>query len=237
MASLTDFNANDIDVVIAETFKDRQSFHSIEEAAQRLTQQLYHYFQTDGKSDFVLARVFQSISFSALPDSVQALISQQQDKKPDDFTRFLTLLGTYGDEKNWQTRISSQGHQAIPLTEETLRTIPMVSRLFQQLGVNLGEKKEGDATALHMSGVSGLSGIFYVENAEGSPYIPGQEFVKKYGVQSVVGTGVMLPENEMAAFIGFVRVPLTKVKATTLAPIMAKFWREAFPLLNYGIFT
>jgi hypothetical protein len=237
MTTLTDFDSSEIDTIIAETFKAENNLRSIEDAAKKLTQTIYHYFQTDGKSDFVLTRVFQSISYQALPIEIQQLITNKTNTAPDGMSRFLTLLGTYGDETMWQSRQSSQGHQAIPLTKETLETIPMVSRLFQQIGFDLGTKTEDDAHALHMSGVSGLSGIFYVENAEGSPYIPGQDFVKKYGVQSVVGTGVMLPQNEIAAFIGFARVPLSKAKATMLAPIMSKFWRHAFPLLNYGIFS
>lgn len=236
MATLADFNPSEIDIIIAETFKSENNLRSIEDAAKKLTQTVCQYFQTDGKSDFVLARVFQSISYQALPMEIQQQI-KKTNVTPDELSRFLTLIGTYGDEKPWQTRQTSQGHQAIPLTEETLRTVPMVSRLFQQIGFDLGAATDGDTHALHMSGVSGLSGIFYVENAEGSPYIPGQDFVKKYGVQSVVGTGVMLPQNEIAAFIGFARVPLTKAKATILAPIMSKFWRQAFPLLNYGIFS
>ncbi|MBY0545135.1 MAG: hypothetical protein K2Q14_06260, partial [Gammaproteobacteria bacterium] len=132
---------------------------------------------------------------------------------------------------------TSNNHRAIPLTEHTLNTVPMVSRLFQQLGFKLGEQSENEMGELHMSGVSGISGVFYVENALDSPYIPAQDFVKKYGVKSVVGTGVLLPEGEIAAFIGFCRVPLTQIQATALAPIMSKFWRKAFVLTNYGIFT
>lgn len=235
MPTLANYDATDLDNVVKSVFIAENNLRSIEDAAKKLAQNLYHYFQTDGVSDFVLVRVFQSVEYLALPIDIQNRITQQTGAVPNPTLRFLTLLGTYGDEQAWQTRTSSQGHQAIPLTEETLNTVPMVSRLFQQIGFNLG-KTEENIEGLHMTGVSGLSGVFHVENAEGSPYIPGQDFVRKYGVKSVIGTGVILPQNEIAAIIGFTRIPLDQVKATILAPLMSKFWLKAFPLLTYGVF-
>lgn len=237
MTSLLNLSSAEIDVVLSDTFKNENKLQSIEDAAQKLTENMYHHFQINEKSDFVLVRLFQSMRYLALPLEIQEVIISKMGKMPDQDTRFLTLLGTYGDENTWQSRKTSKGHQAIPLTEETFRTVPMISRLFQQIGYNIGTDMQSDASSLHMTGVSGLSGIFYVENANNSPYIPAQDFVKKYNVASVIGTGVMLPENEVAAFIGFTRVPITKDNATIIAPIMSKFWRYAFPLLNYGVFS
>jgi hypothetical protein len=259
MVSINTVKPDDMDCIIAEVFSPEKQYQSIEEAAQSLTKVIYTYFQTDGESDFVLLRVFQSIEYPALPPDIQKYIIQMLGFTPSSTDRFLTLIGTYGNEKEWQQRAFSKGHQAIPLTIETLKTIPMVSRLFRQLGFNLYEKNEGnitiqtpnlsendqmfyvnkseESTALHITGVSGISGVFHVENAAGSPYIPAQDFVKRYGVQSVIGSGALLPQNEMAAFIGFSRKQLSPLQAAAFSPIISKFWHKAFPLLNYGIFS
>lgn len=169
----------------------------------------------------------------ALPSEIQERI--QKDEQVFS-THFLTLIGSFGDESAWQARQSSNGHQAIPLTEHTLKTVPMVARLFQQIGFQLGMLSNTEMNELHMQGISGVSGVFYVEEALQSPYIPAQDFVKKYAVKSVVGTGVLLPEGEVCAFIGFCRVPLSKKQATILAPLMSKFWRKAFSLSKLGVF-
>jgi hypothetical protein len=53
-------------------------------------------------------------------------------------------------------------------------------------------------------------GVFHVENALGSPYIPAQqEFVVRYGIRSVLGFGGLLFNGELFAVILFstVRVP------------------------------
>jgi hypothetical protein len=50
-------------------------------------------------------------------------------------------------------------------------------------------------------------GVFYVEEAAGSPYIPAQkEFVDRYGIRSVLGFGGMLGNGELFAVILFATV-------------------------------
>jgi hypothetical protein len=53
-------------------------------------------------------------------------------------------------------------------------------------------------------------GVFHVEDASGSPYIPAQEeFVARYGIRSVLGFGGMLFTGDLFAVILFstVHVP------------------------------
>jgi hypothetical protein len=55
-------------------------------------------------------------------------------------------------------------------------------------------------------------GVFHVEDALGSPYIPAQEeFVVPYGIRSVLGFGGLLFNGDLFAVILFstVRVPAT----------------------------
>jgi hypothetical protein len=53
-------------------------------------------------------------------------------------------------------------------------------------------------------------GVFHVEDAAGSPYIPAQEgFVDRYGIRSVVGFGGLLPSGDLFGVILFCRVHVT----------------------------
>jgi hypothetical protein len=50
--------------------------------------------------------------------------------------------------------------------------------------------------------------VFHVPEAQGSPYIPAQDFVERYNVRSVVGFGGTLPNGELIAMIFFSRLPI-----------------------------
>lgn len=55
--------------------------------------------------------------------------------------------------------------------------------------------------------------VFYVEDAEGSPSIPAQDFVKAFGVRSALGFGGLLPRGEMYAVVLFSRVHVPRSSA------------------------
>jgi hypothetical protein len=50
--------------------------------------------------------------------------------------------------------------------------------------------------------------VFHVPEALGSPYIPAQDFVRQYDIESVVGFGGALPTGELGALIIFSRLPI-----------------------------
>ena len=84
----------------------------------------------------------------------------------------------------------------------------MVAQLIRALGLDI-------ATAIAPSGdiVRDLAGktygVFYVREALGSPYIPAQDFVARYGIRSVIGFGGILPSGDLFAVILFCRVPVS----------------------------
>lgn len=127
--------------------------------------------------------------------------------------RCLTLMGTSGVEKAWNDRRRSSGHQAIPLpTATVVEGAPMVAQLIRAFGLDIGTAiaPRGDL----VRDLAGRSyGVFHVPEAKGSPYIPAQDFVMRYGIRSVVGFGGILPSGDLFAVILFARVPITHAAA------------------------
>jgi hypothetical protein len=136
-------------------------------------------------------------------------------------------MGTQGDRPEWCDRRLSTGHQAIPLNRQTVTTVPMLARCFQQIGFDLDlvlRPEEG----IHLEGVASSFGLFHVDEAPGSPFVPSQEeFVRPYGVRSVVGCGSMLPDRAVSIWIGFARHPIGRDAALPLIPLLPSFWLAA----------
>ena len=89
---------------------------------------------------------------------------------------------------------------------QALEQLPMFSQLFRQFGWSLPEPNGSVPNIVLDSGGERTFGVFHVLKAEGSPFVPAQEeFVKKYGIQSVLGFGAPLPSGEMFAVILFSR--------------------------------
>jgi PAS domain S-box-containing protein len=83
----------------------------------------------------------------------------------------------------------------------------MVSALFTQLGLS------AQAPFL-LATEDKLCNVFHVEQALGSPFVPDQvEFVQRYGIQSVLGFGGLLTDNEMFAVILFCAVHVARETA------------------------
>jgi hypothetical protein len=236
---LSNFTENDVEAIIEKVFAQDNKFSSIEEAYQQLTQILYEEsFSQSDESDLVLSRVYHSFDYFLLPQSLQRKAKEVWKEKIKENSKILVLMGTYGKEIAWRDRTKSQGHQTILLSHETLDNIPMVSRLLQQVGFDLGVLLRATKAGVVFEGISGAFGVFYVSPALGSPYIPAQDFVAGYDIQSVIGTGVMLPQGDISAYIGFSRVPIENKIAANLAPLMSCFWQKAYSLLEErGMFT
>jgi PAS domain S-box-containing protein len=124
-------------------------------------------------------------------------------------TPCLTLLASRGDEAAWNDVSLSKGHQAIPLRDrEAVGELPMVARLVQQLGIDLGPIFDNDGTLIFQDSQRNCN-VFHVADAHGSPYVPAQaDFVEKYGIKSVLGFGCVLPTGDFFAIILFAKIKI-----------------------------
>ena len=191
---------------------------SMEEVANRVVRYLRENLIDPGTGDLECARVrffkthpygeldgrLRDVARSMLPDPAAA----------GNEMRCLTLLATAGDLPEWNARRSSVAHEAIPLaSEEIVSQAPMISRLLTQLGVRIEALLKRSPELLVEPGPSSFN-VFYVPEARGSSCIPAQDdFVKAFGIESVLGFGGMLPTRDIFVVILFTRTPIPRETA------------------------
>ncbi|MDP1992657.1 MAG: hypothetical protein Q8K00_16735 [Syntrophales bacterium] len=190
---------------------------SMEEAAGRIVRYLYDTL-IDGKTGgqaCALIRFFKTQAYEGLDDELKTFaLNMLGGCVPLPGMKCLTLLGTVGENQEWNLRGTSKGHKAIPLpSEEVVHQIPMLRNLIQQLGLTVRSVVKPDP-ALLLDMEQKTYGVFLVSKALGSPYIPAQnEFVVPYGIKSVTGFGGMLPSLDIFVIIMFLRVSISRETA------------------------
>ena len=208
MYDLARFGLSDVTRVGAEFRRLSAGASSMEEVAGRIVRTLYDSLGTGDVRACALVRMFVTVPFAQLDDEQRAFaLALLGGAQPVPSMKCLTLLATVGDEPQWNDRRASENHQAIPLPSPyVVERAPMIAQLIREFGMDLGSvvRPSGDV----VRALGGKSyGVFHVENAPGSPYIPAQEgFVDRYGIRSVLGFGGLLPEGDLFGVILFSRV-------------------------------
>jgi hypothetical protein len=189
----------------------------LEAAAKRICRFLYNELSgSDGQRACALVRCYKTHRFGALPRDLQRFARRSlptpagEAADTTDAVRCLTLVATAGDEDAWNERHLSSGHQAIPLVSpKMVERAPMIAQLIRQFGLDLADVVQPSPEV--MRDLAGKTyGVFHVENATGSPYIPAQApFVERYGIRSVLGFGGSLNGGDLFAVILFSRVVVT----------------------------
>jgi hypothetical protein len=190
---------------------------TMEQAATAVVRYLYDELgDGSGSRACPLVRLYKTHPFGSLPASVRDFAAGVFGETVPADVRCLTLLGTAGDEPDWNDRRRSRGHQAIPLpSEQLVAQLPMVRQLITQLGLSVSTVIRPDpAHTLRLS--QQTYDVFHVPNAVGSPYVPAQEFVREHGIRSAVGFGGMLFTGDFYAVVMFSRVPISASAAQML---------------------
>jgi hypothetical protein len=206
---------------------------SMEEAAQNVTRFLYEHLldKTSNGRECVLVRFFKTHAYGGLSgelrrfaDSMAAGASLRED------TKCLVLLGTSGDEPQWNLRRRSVAHQAIPLASEAVvEQSPMISQLIRQLGLTTAGFLHTTPEIIKDPDQKSF-GVFHVPEAANSPCVPAQkDFVAPYGIASVLGFGGILPDGNLFAVIIFARVPTS--------PPVAEMFRTMALNLKLGLLS
>jgi hypothetical protein len=212
-----------------------QQAASLEEAAQALATALHTQFTESA----VLTRVFVTVAFDGLPPSTRALVQAMPGAAAalTGTTPVLSLIGTHGQEADWNDRRKSKGHRGIPLiSAEFVDGIPMIARLLRELGVPLDWIDSHDARRL-VSTIGSTVGLFFVEDAaramddRGRKVIPALNFVFPYGVKSVFGTGGAYPSGQMLVVVVFCRDLVARVTAELFLPLVDLFKAKTASLI------
>ena len=200
---------------------------SLEEAAQALANALYTRFAKSA----ILARVYVTVPFAALPVGTRAYVQALPGAAAalTGKTPVLSLVGTQGQKADWNDRRKSKQHGAVPLiSAEFVDGIPMIARLLRELGVPLDWIDSQDALRL-VSTIGRTVGLFYVEDAvramddQGRKIIPAVDFVFAYNVKSVFGTGGAYAGGQMLVVVVFCRDPVARVTAELFLPLVDLF--------------
>jgi hypothetical protein len=194
---------------------------TLEDVAQRYCDILYERF----RESIVLARVFVTVPFGELPAENQGFVTTLATSAGisdliGDQTPVMSLVGTRGILPNWNDRRKSQGHVGIPLASgEFIGSIPMMSRLLKQLGVDLDWIDQWDSSIVSEKFLTGLSGMFYVRDAgseldrQGRKIIAAQDFVAAHDVKTVFGFGgAYLTGKAIITIIVFTRDTVEKAQ-------------------------
>jgi hypothetical protein len=184
---------------------------SMESFASAVVEYLYDRLRApDGARACAMVRFYKTHPFGELDPSLQRFAARLLGaRKPEPEMKCLTLLASTGDEPEWRDRHRSRGHQAIPLpSADIVEQAPMVAQLIKSLGMEIADVVSPDPSFVR-SREGKSHGVFHVEHALGSPYIPAQaEFVERYGIRSVVGFGGLLRSGDLFAVIFFSRIPV-----------------------------
>jgi hypothetical protein len=208
---------------------------TMEAAAGTIVRYLYEHCVDvrSGARTCVLARFYKTHPYEALEPELQDYVAAALGtSRPAPRMRCLTLLGTAGDEPAWNSRHESRDHRAIPLpSADIVRTVPMIARLIEDLGMDLESVVTGRDPATARSSDARTYDVFHVEEALGSPVIPAQdEFVIPYAIRSVVGFGGVLRSGELFAVVMFCRAPIPPASANRFRSIALDIRSALFTL-------
>lgn len=203
---LTTFGLGDMLKCSLALRESASSAATLEQSAQRVCRFLYDDLRGAGNEhQCALVRCYKTHPYGGLNPELQEFArAALATKSPHASMKCLTMMATVGQSANWNSRQASRGHQTIPLaSREMVEKAPMISQLIKEFGMDITNVLEPSPEIIReLAGKR--HGVFYVENADGSPYIPAQEdFVRRYGIRSVLGFGGMLATGDLFAVILF----------------------------------
>ncbi len=239
MFSIETFSLQDMTELSGEIRELGNGARTQEEIADRIVHHLFDGFtlKKSGEKAFALVRFFISLPYLDLEPPLKRYVesrhAEHRDLRPD--TRCLTLLATCGQLEEWCDRTRSHEHRAIPIDSPDLATeLPMIALLCKQFGFesNAGADvvlthpdRQSHSVAIVESDVvmdqdQATFNVFFVPEALGSPYIYAQEeFVKPYGIKSVLGFGGILSAGQIFAVILFSRASIKREVAQRFKPL------------------
>jgi hypothetical protein len=207
-------------------------------AAQRVVDFFYRELVDErGAPACALVRFFKTARFDALDaDQQEFALKAAGSAALEEDVRCLTLLATIGDEPAWCSVEQSRGHRAIPLTSiDVVEQAPMIAQLIKQLGLSVAKVVRPEAGLL-LDTESRKHNVFYVPDALGSPHIVAQEeFVRRYGIASVIGLGGLITTGDMFATILFSKVPISREVADLFGVLGLNLKIAILPMINRSL--
>jgi hypothetical protein len=190
---------------------------SFEEVAVRTVRYLYTHLVDVGTAQpaCALVRFFKTHPYEELTPDLQRFAAERLGRRPDSpEMKCFALMASAGQLPEWNDRTRSARFKAIPISGDGfVAQFPMFSQLMTQFGVDLHALLKPSSNLLVDSHETTFN-VFFVPEAVGSPYVPGQDqFVIPFGVKSVLGFGSLLPSGELFAVILFSKILIARETA------------------------
>jgi hypothetical protein len=238
MHDITELTIPDLADLSRVALKAGQQASSMEACANSIVRYLHENLvdRRTGERACALVRFFKTQSLGDLTEELQtvARTTLRSDVTITPGMKCLTLLATAGDEPQWNSRHESRGHRVIPLpSARIVEQAPMISQLIKQLGFDVAEIVSADPDVI-VDLEERATGVFYIPEANGSPYIPAQaEFVAPYGIRTVTGFGGALPSGNLFVIVLFTKTHVPKDRAEMLS-VLAVSVKAAVLGFDYG---
>lgn len=230
MSRIASYSVEDVAALRSRVEEKLKATASFQQACQAFTDVLYEELS----SSAVLFRVFATVELDKLPEKerdfalelarARNFLSEIQPKTP-----VVTLLGSRGKRVQWNHRLRSERHLAIPLGSASfIKTIPMVSRLMGDMGTGLPWVQKQERNMI-VTSMGQMARVLYVEDAleartgDGFDIIPDRSFVEENGVRTVLALGGAYLNRTIVAVVLFTseRVPQDRVEK--LLPVVHGF--------------
>lgn len=204
---LAAFSLRDMTTCSADLRRLGAGMSSQHDVAQRIAQHLYACLadRESGVPNCALVRVFLTRPYEELDEEAKGCAREVLGREPRSpgMTCF-ALAGTAGERPEWNDVSRSRRYRAMPLvSEHFVARLPMFAQLVRKFGLALQPVPES-STDILVEWEEKEQAVFYVPEAVGSPFVPGQDdFVIPCGVRSVLGFGGVLPSGNLFAVVLF----------------------------------
>jgi len=230
MSRIASYSVENVSALRSRVEGELKQCESFQQASQKFIDILYEELIASA----VLFRVFATVELEKLPEKekafvldlarVRGFLSELKPKTP-----VVTLLGSRGKRPQWNHRLRSERHLAIPLTSASfIKTIPMVSRLMGDMGTGLEWVQKQERNMI-VTSMGRMARVLYVEDAletrtgDGFDVIPDRSFVKENGVRTVLGLGGAYLNATIVAVVLFTSELVPQDRVEKLMPVMHGF--------------
>lgn len=240
LPSIGSFGLSDMIRCQSQIRKLSDDASSMEEVAGRVVAHFHRYLADDatGAPSTELVRLYKTHSLGALPAELQdfALSSLGAVDDPKEI-KCLTLLATCGTQEAWNDRARSESHKAIPLpSPDVVARSPMIAQLITQFGLKIEAVVDPDPEIVFDLDQKSYN-VFHVPEAEGSPYVPAQDFVSRYGIKSALGFGGVLPQGDLFAVILFSNQTIQRSTAEFFQTVALSVKVALLPFIEGPVFN
>jgi hypothetical protein len=230
VSKIASYSLEEVNALRARCEDECKLSESFQKACQKFVDILYEELM----SAAVLFRAFATIPLDRLPEREKEFAldlgrTRGISSEVGPSTPVVTLLATRGKRREWNHRLRSERHLAIPLGSASfIKTIPMVSRLMGDLGAGVEWVRKQERN-LAVRSMGRMARVLYVEDALSSrtrddfEVIPDRSFVAENGVRTVVGLGGAYLNGTIVAVVLFTNELVPREKVEKLMPVVHGF--------------